>query len=68
MESVRNAEIVDFARQKLETGAKQTQDKAGGVQDASVVSTQVVIPSKIGKEAEEVRNGVFHHGSCILLV
>lgn len=52
----RHGDLVDFAQQKLETGAKQTQDKAGGIENASVVSAQVVIPSKIGKEAEEVRN------------
>lgn len=47
-------EVVDFAQQKLESGAKETQDKAGGAQNASVVSAQVVVPSKLGKEAEEV--------------
>ena len=54
MASVGHEAIVDFAKQKLETGAKQTQDKAGGIENASVVSAQVVIPSKLGKETEEV--------------
>ena len=53
---------MDFARRKLEAGAKETQDKAGGMENASVVSAQVVVPSELGKEAEEVSNGVFLHG------
>lgn len=59
MDRVQHEEVVNFAQQKLETGAKETQDKAGGAQNASVISAQVVVPSKIGKEAEEVSNGSY---------
>ena len=65
MASVRNEDIENFAKQKLESGAKQTQDKVGGAENASVISAQVVVPSKVGKESEEVSNS---DGSSIFLV
>lgn len=54
MESQQNAEAVNFAKQKLEAQAKETQDKLGGPENSSVVTTQVVVPSEVGKKAEEV--------------
>ena len=54
MESQQNAEAVNFAKQKLESQAKETQDKMGGPDNSSVVTAQVVVPSEVGKQAEEV--------------
>lgn len=54
MESQQNTDAVNFAKQKLEAQAKETQDKMGGSDNASVVSAQVVVPSDVGKKAEEV--------------
>lgn len=54
MESPKNADAVNFAKQKLESQAKETQDKMGGPENSSVVSAQVVVPSDVGKKAEEV--------------
>jgi len=54
MEFEKNADAVNFAKQKLESQAKETQDKMGGSENSSVVTSQVVVPSDVGKKAEEV--------------
>lgn len=54
MESQKNVDAVNLAKQNLEAQAKETQDKIGGPENSSVVSAQVVIPSDVGKKAEEV--------------
>lgn len=53
MASVDHEKVVDFARHQLEAGAKETQDKAGGPENASVISAQIVVPADTHK-AEEV--------------
>lgn len=68
MADFNSEEVMNFAKQKLEIGAKQTQDKAGGPENASVVTAQIVVPAKIGKESQEVSNGVLHNDGCILLL
>lgn len=55
MESQGNADAVAYAKQKLEMEAKEIQAKMGGAAHSSVITTQVVVPSDIGKKAEEVR-------------
>lgn len=54
MESQKNTDAVNFAKQKLEAQAKETQDKMGGAEGSSVVAAQVVVPSDVGKKSEEV--------------
>jgi hypothetical protein len=54
MESQQNVDAVNFAKQKLESQAKETQDKIGGPEQGSVVTQQVVVPSEVGKKADEV--------------
>lgn len=57
MESQQNAEAVNYAKQQLESQAKETQDKMGGPENSSVVTAQVVVPSDVGKKAQEVYSG-----------
>lgn len=64
MESQQNTDAVNFAKQKLEAQAKETQDKMGGADNASVVSAQVVVPSDVGKKAEEVWIMSWNVASC----
>ena len=49
------AAAVQRAKESLESQAKEAQDRVGGGNDkSSVVSAQVVVPSKLGEKADEV--------------
>lgn len=58
MESQQNDKALNLAKQALESHAKETQDKFGGPENSSVVTAQIVVPSQVGKKAEEVCNVV----------
>jgi hypothetical protein len=47
-------EAAEMAKQKLEIGAKELQEKLGGAENHAVVTSQIVIPSEAGKKAQEV--------------
>ncbi len=47
-------EAAEMAKQKLEIGAKELQEKLGGAENNAVVTSQIVIPSEVGKKAQEV--------------
>ena len=55
MESQRNIEVMNFAKQELEAQARKIQEKMGGSDSSSVFTVQVVLRSAIGKNTEQVR-------------
>jgi hypothetical protein len=53
--SSQEADTVQMVRKRLESEAKEIQDKIGGGRgDSAVVTQQVVVPSEVGKRSEEV--------------
>ena len=55
MESHKNVELLNFAKHELEAQAKKIQEKLGGSESRSVLTFQIVLPSAIGKNTEQVR-------------
>lgn len=53
-EAQKTNEAAELSKQKLESHAKELQEKLGGAENNSVVTSQVVIPSEAGKKAQEV--------------
>lgn len=53
--SSQEADTVQMVRKRLESEAKEIQEKIGGGRgDSAVVTQQVVVPSEVGKRSEEV--------------
>jgi hypothetical protein len=53
-EAQKTNEAAELSKQKLESQAKELQEKFGGAENSSVVTSQVVIPSEAGKKGQEV--------------
>jgi hypothetical protein len=53
-EARKTNEVAELSKQKLESQAKELQEKLGGAENSSVVTSQVVIPSEAGKKGQEV--------------
>lgn len=59
--SSQEADTVQMVSKRLESEAKEIQDKIGGGRgDSAVVTQQVVVPSEVGKKSEEVYFIIVH--------